>query len=61
MTRFKEMRRIENAILHSNKEELEWALSYAKSRIALAKRKDHLKYWKNLEKRIQTTLSEIAS
>jgi hypothetical protein len=36
MTRFKELRRIENAIDHRKEDELRWALGYCAMRIILA-------------------------
>jgi hypothetical protein len=59
MTRFKELRRIEPAIEHTNKPELEWALGYCKMRLGSAPRKDHQKYWHKLERRIQNALAEV--
>ena len=59
MTRYRELRRMENAIRHQNKEELKWALGWARSRIAIATRKDHLKVWKKREKQILIVRSQI--
>ena len=48
MTRFKESKRIEAAIRHGNKVELEWAKSYCSMRVQAAVRKDHKKYWREV-------------
>ena len=48
MTRFKELRRIEAAIDHNNKEEISWALAYCKTRLKLAHLKQHVKHWQQL-------------
>ena len=48
MTRFKELRRIEAAILHKNQSELEWAESFCKHRLSTAQMKSHEKYYRKL-------------
>ena len=48
MTRFKELRRIEAAIEHDNKEEINWSLAYCKTRLQHAKLKQHIKHWQQL-------------
>jgi len=48
MTRFKELKRIEAAIRHGNKVELEWAKSYCSMRVRTAIRKDQEKYWREV-------------
>ena len=60
MTRFKEKRRIDAAISHKDKPELEWALSYAKSRLSIAKLKSHQKHWKKIISEVERILEEIA-
>jgi hypothetical protein len=60
MTRFKELRRIDSAVKHKNKAELEWALAYCKMRLQLASRKDHTKYWRGLEARVLEALKDSA-
>jgi hypothetical protein len=58
MTRFKELARIEPAIAHNNKSELEWALGYCKMRLGIAPRKDHQKYWHKVERQVRAALSQ---
>ena len=60
MTRFKELRRIETAIQHHNRTELEWAVGYCKMRTQLAQQKDHKKYWLGVERKVRIALSDIA-
>jgi hypothetical protein len=48
MTRFKELRRINAAIEHNNKEEISWALTYCKTRLRHATLKQHIKHWQQL-------------
>jgi hypothetical protein len=56
MTRFKEMRRIEQAIAQRNKVDLKWALGYCTMRLAIASRKDHIKAWLKRRKRVEAAL-----
>ena len=56
MTRFKELQRIENAIVKTNQTDLEWALGYCIMRIQLSRLKVHRKYWLGVEKRVRTAL-----
>jgi hypothetical protein len=56
MTRFKELQRIEAAIEHRNKGELHWALDYCRTRLQLALRKEHTKYWHGIEKKVREAL-----
>jgi hypothetical protein len=58
MTRFKEGQRIENAIKHKDEKELLWAISYCKSRLSLAKLKQHIKHWKNLIHELERALND---
>lgn len=58
MTRFKELKRIEAAISHKNLEELKWAESYCKSRLASASMKEHQKHWNKLLKKIENAFDE---
>lgn len=60
MTRFKELRRINQAIDHLNKSELLWALDYCRMRQKIATRKDHGKTWKKLEAKVLVVLGKIA-
>jgi hypothetical protein len=58
VTRFKELRRIEAAIEHKNKAELEWSISYCKMRLQISPRKQH-KHWQQLERRIRDTMESV--
>ena len=58
MTRFKELQRIENAIEHRNRPELEWAFNYCRMRLGIAPRKDHQKHWRKLEGKVEAALAE---
>jgi hypothetical protein len=60
MPRFKEMRRIREAIQHGNEAELHWALSYCQMRSKLARsvhtmRKQE-KNWNQMEREIRAAL-----
>jgi hypothetical protein len=57
MTRFKELRRIQAAIEHRNKAELQWALRYCEARKRYAK--THSSHWYRIEKEIRVVLAEI--
>jgi hypothetical protein len=61
MTRFKEQRRIETAILHKNEAELQWALNYCKMRLQIAALKHHEAHWRRIEKRVRAALLEMGS
>lgn len=58
MSRFKEQRRIEQAINHKNQEELEWALSYSRLRLKTASMKHHEKHWRKIEKEVLLALEQ---
>lgn len=58
MSRFKEMRRIDDAIKHKNKEELSWALNYTKMRFQSAVMKHHEKHWRKLIRQIQEVIDD---
>ncbi len=62
MTRFKEKRRIDAAIDHGNKAELEWALSYCAMRIRLATTtmKHHEKHWRAIERGVREAIRKAA-
>lgn len=60
MSRFKELRRIEAAIEHGNRRELEWAASYCAMRLSIATRKDHNKHWRRLQQKVASALSELS-
>jgi hypothetical protein len=55
-TRLKELKRIEAAIEHKNKADLQWALGYCKMRLQIAFRKDHQKHWHQLENKVRQAL-----
>ena len=57
MTRFKEQRRIDNAIEHKNLEELNWALTYCRSRLGMAPLKSHVKRWEKQIELIEAAIS----
>jgi hypothetical protein len=56
MTRFKELRRIEDAIEHKNRTELQWALGYCRMRLGIASRKEHEKHWRKIEAKVRRAL-----
>ena len=56
MTRFNELKRIELAIKNGDKKELQWAISYSKSRLQISQRKEHLKYWREMIDKLNNTL-----
>ncbi|HYG98959.1 MAG TPA: hypothetical protein VD837_07495 [Terriglobales bacterium] len=60
MTRFNELARIEAAIEHRNEPELRWAESYCRMRLSIVSRKEHAKYWRNLERKVANVLRELA-
>ena len=59
MSRFKEHNRIENAIKHQNKQELEWAQGYSEMRLSMSSMKEHEKHWRKMLKRINKAIEEI--
>jgi hypothetical protein len=60
MTRFKELTRIETAIEHENKPELQWALGYAQTRAQISPNPRQKKYWQNMERKLESALQDIA-
>jgi hypothetical protein len=58
VTRFKEKRRIDEAIDHGNKSELEWALSYCAMRLRLAKTKHHEKHWRIVGRSVRAAIEK---
>ena len=58
MTRFKELRRIEAAVEHRNRPELQWAAAYCKMRLQIAIRKDHQKYWRDIEENVKQAMAD---
>ena len=59
MTRFKELRRIEQAIEHRQEGELRCALGYCRMRLSVTRRKDHVKYWTTIQRRVESALSFV--
>jgi predicted GIY-YIG superfamily endonuclease len=57
MTRFKEQRRIEQAIKHQNMNELLWAIEYCKMRLSLSTMKEHKKHWQKQKKKLEESLN----
>ena len=60
MTRFKELARIQAAIKHRNESELRWAFDYCQMRLRIATRKDHAKYWRDIEREVMDALRSLA-
>ena len=58
MTRFKERRRIERAIEHRDQVDLRWASEYCRMRLQLARTKQEISHWRQLEKRVLAVLDE---
>ncbi len=56
MTRFHELKRIERALEHKSDVELAWSLSYCEMRVKFALRKDHRKYWLNIQRKVQKSI-----
>jgi hypothetical protein len=52
MTRFRELARIEAALENRNVTDLRWALGSCKMRLSIAARKEHIKHWKRIEKKV---------
>ncbi len=59
MTRFKEKRRIDRAIEHSDEPELRWALAYCEMRLRIAPMKHHEKHWHAVEKKVRDAIESI--
>ena len=57
MTRFKELKRIELAIEHRDKKEIEWALHYCKSRLHFTKMKSQIKHWTKLIDKLKSEIN----
>jgi len=58
VSRFKEQRRIDQAIEHKNSSELEWALGYAEKRLDISSMKHHDKHWLKIKKKITQAIEE---
>jgi hypothetical protein len=59
VTRFKELRRIQNAIAHRDEAELRWALSYCALRKKYTKRRSD--DWYRIEKQITAALAGLGA
>lgn len=59
MSRFKELRRSEAAIEHPSRGELEWAAAYCAMRVKLSARRDHLKHWRRVERKVEEALLSL--
>lgn len=59
MTRFPELRRIENAIEKKDARELRWALSYCETRLAFSTMRQHQKHWQTLIARVHAALDDV--
>ena len=62
MTRFKELRRIEQAIEHGNEVELRWALDYCEMRRKAAKEvhsmRKQVEYWTRMERKVRAAMEK---
>jgi hypothetical protein len=56
MTRFKERKRIDDALGSADLTELRWALAYCEMRLQIAARADHLKHWRDLKVQVRSKL-----
>jgi hypothetical protein len=56
MTRFKDLKRIDLAIKNQDVKELQWAIGYSKSRLQIAHRKEHIKYWWDIIEKLNQQL-----
>lgn len=54
----KKERRIDNALIHKNKKDLEWALKYAKKKKDSVSKKELKKHWKHIIEKIKAALKE---
>ena len=65
MTRFKELKRIEDAIKNKDQGQLLWAVDYCKMRMEIAPKiglqpkavKSHIKTWQNILDKVELALS----
>lgn len=57
MTRFKELKRIENAIKNADKTDLVWADSYCATRIKIATIESGKNYWRKVQKSVRNVLA----
>lgn len=60
MSRFPELRRIEQAIEKKNDRELRWALAYCESRLSISTVRQHQKHWQALIARVQAALDVVS-
>jgi hypothetical protein len=56
VTRFKELRRIEAALVHKSEVELQWARSFCQSRLAFSKDKRGASRWGERLKKVEAAL-----
>jgi len=60
MTRFKELRRIQEAIEHKDQTELQWALGYCQMRCKAARvvysLREQEKYWRQMEQKVRAAI-----
>ncbi len=61
MTKFKELRRIQRAIENQDVMDLEWAANYCRTRIKIATKKDHAKYWRNILRDVESAISSAGA
>jgi len=59
MTRFKELKRIEDALEHKNEGELQWALAYCDMRLRIPDAKRTQKYWQQMERKVRAALQSL--
>jgi hypothetical protein len=59
MSRFKTGKRIEDAIKHRDRRELDWALDYAQGRFRTAAMKQHEQGWRLIIKRVKEALDGL--
>jgi hypothetical protein len=57
MTHSIELARIESAIENRDEDELRWAMNYCKMRLSEAVLKEHVHFWKRIEKEVVKVLN----
>jgi hypothetical protein len=60
MSRFPELRRIENALANEDDRELRWALAYCESRLSISPTRQQEKHWQALITRVQAALDVLS-
>jgi hypothetical protein len=58
VTRFKELKRIEDAIKNADKTDLVWADSYCAMRIKIATIESGKSYWRKIQKDVRNALAD---